>query len=71
MNREGSTYACLNSATYAAFQCKSEPVFYYRNDFYFCGFYQCVKSGESLTNRVKAEGLYVKFVSGLHEITYS
>ena len=52
----------------------SETVYYllfillhYRNEFYFCGFYQCVNSGESLTNLVKpkasVKGLYVKFVS--------
>ena len=28
---------------------------YYRNEFYFCGFYRCVNSGESLTNWVKPE----------------
>ena len=28
---------------------------YYRNEFYFCGIYWCVNSGESLTNSVKPE----------------
>ena len=71
MNREGSTYACINSVTYAACQCKLEPVFYYRNELYFCGFYRCVNSGESLTNRVKPKGLYVKSVSDSQECTFS
>ena len=33
----------------------------YRNEF-FCGFYRCVISGESLTNWVEPKGLYVKCV---------
>ena len=44
---------------------------YYRNVFYFCGFYQCVNAGESLTNWVKPKGLYVKFVSDSPEFTRS
>ena len=32
----------------------------YRNEFYFCGFYRCVNSGESLTIWVKPKGLYVR-----------
>ena len=39
-------------------------------NFDFCGFYRCVNSGESLTNWLKHEGLYVKFVSDLPEFTY-
>ena len=35
--------------------------FFNRNEFYFCGFYRCVNSGETLTNWVKPEGFYVKF----------
>ena len=33
---------------------------YYRNEFYFHGFYRCVNSGESPTKWVKSESLYVK-----------
>ena len=36
----------------------------------FCGFYRCVNWGESLTNCVKPEGLYVKFVSDSPEFTH-
>ena len=34
-----------------------------RNEILFFGFYRCVNSGESLTNWIKPEGLYVKYVS--------
>ena len=34
-----------------------------------CGFYRCVNSGKSLTNWVKPEELYVKFVSDSLEFT--
>ena len=44
---------------------------YYRNEILFFGFYQCVDSGESLTNWIKPRGLYVKFVSDSPEFTYS
>ena len=43
----------------------------YRNEFYFCGFYRCVNSGEPLTNWVKPQGLYVKFVSDSPEFVMS
>ena len=42
---------------------------HYRNDFYICGVYGCVNSGESLSNWVKQEGLYVKFVNDSPEFT--
>ena len=44
--------------------------FCYRSEVYFCGFYRCVNSGESLTNGVKPESLYVEFVSDSPEFTH-
>ena len=32
-------------------------------EWFFCGFYRCVTSGEPLTHWVKLEKIYVKFVS--------
>ena len=43
---------------------------YYRNEILFFVFYRCVNSGESLTNWIKHEGLYVKFVSDSPEFTH-
>ena len=42
----------------------------YRNVFYLCGFYQCVNSGESLTNWVKHSGLYVRFARDSPKLTH-
>ena len=43
---------------------------YYRNEILFFGFYQCVNSGESLTNWIKPRGLYVEFVNDSQEFTH-
>ena len=37
----------------------------------FLGNYLCINSGSSLTNRIKSEGLYVKFVSELPEFMHT
>ena len=34
-----------------------------RNEFYFCEFYRCVNVGETLTQLIKAEELYLKLVN--------
>ena len=60
----------LLSLTYVIFFRNFHSLLYYRNEFYFCGFYRCVNSGESLINLVKPKGLYVKFVSYSLEFTY-
>ena len=51
---------------------KNKIHLYYRNEFYFCGFYWCVNSVESLTNWVKPKGFFgfTQFVSDLPEFTH-
>ena len=43
---------------------------YYRSEFYFCELYRCVYFDKSLTNQIKLECLYVKFVSNSLEFTH-
>ena len=47
----------------------------FRKEFYFYGFYRCVNASKSLTNSIKPEGVYVKFVlrkfNKIHKNYYS
>ena len=44
--------------------------YYYRNDFYFSGFYRCENTSKSLTNWIKPTGFYIKFASDLLASTH-
>ena len=46
-------------------------IYYYRIKHCFLGNYLCINSGSSLTNWIKSEGFYVKFVSELPEFIHT